>query len=162
VDKVNQIVKGTSYAHASLEQIIAQTRGQADTEPLFNNAAQVFNHTFYWNSMKPGGGGRPAGSMAEKIDTAFGGYDKFAEAFSHAAASQFGSGWAWLVKAEDNLKIITTGNASTPAGTDLTPLLTLDVWEHAYYLDYQNRRTEYIKAFLEHLVNWEFAEKNMG
>ncbi len=162
VAKTNKFIAGTEFEGMSLEDIIKKTQGKEDQSAIFNNAAQVFNHTFYWNSMKPNGGGLPSGEIARKITHAFGDYAKFAEAFSSAAASQFGSGWAWLVKDGDILKVIKTGNADTPIAHGFVPLLTLDVWEHAYYLDYQNRRDDYIKAYLEHLVNWEFAEKNLG
>jgi len=162
VAKTNKFIAGTEFEGMSLEDIIKKTQGKEDQRAIFNNAAQVFNHAFYWNSMKPNGGGLPSGEIARKITHAFGDYAKFAEAFSSAAAAQFGSGWAWLVKDGDILKVIKTGNADTPIAHGFVPLLTLDVWEHAYYLDYQNRRDEYIKAYLEHLVNWEFAEKNLG
>jgi len=162
IAKTNKFIAGTEFERMSLEDIIKKTQGKEDKSAIFNNAAQVFNHTFYWKSMKPNGGGRPAGKIAQKITQAFGDYSKFSEAFSSAAASQFGSGWAWLVKDGDTLKVIKTGNADTPIAHGLVPLLTIDVWEHAYYLDYQNRRDDYIKAYLAHLVNWEFAEKNMG
>jgi Fe-Mn family superoxide dismutase len=161
VKKVNRMIKGTAYANLGLGAIIQKTRGSAGEIGIFNNAAQVFNHTFYWNSMKPGGGGAPAGIIAEKIEADFGSYDAFKKAFTSAALSQFGSGWAWLVKDGDALKIIKTANADTPIAEGLIPLLTVDVWEHAYYLDYQNRRAEYVDAYLEHLVNWEFAETNL-
>ena len=160
--KLDTLIAGTEYEKMDLISIIKKTAGQEAKNIFFNNAAQVYNHTFYWNSMQPGGGGPPTGRMAETIGAAFGGYPAFADAFSRAAASQFGSGWAWLVKDGNALAIITTGNADTPIVHDLVPLLTIDVWEHAYYLDYQNRRTDYIKAFLDYLVNWDFAEKNMG
>lgn len=156
------MIKGTAYAGQAIEAIIQKTYGIADETGIFNNAAQVFNHTFYWNSMKPGGGGVPAGIIAEKIKADFGSYDAFKKAFASAALSQFGSGWAWLVKDDDTLKIIKTANADTPVAQGLTPILTIDVWEHAYYLDYQNLRADYIDAYLEHLVNWEFAETNLA
>ena len=160
--KTNIAITGTPLEKLSLEEILIKTQGQADQTALFNNAAQVFNHTFYWNSMMPEGGGKPKGKIAEKIDASFGSYDKFAEAFAGAAKSQFGSGWAWLVADGETLKVVKTANADTPLVHGLKPLLTIDVWEHAYYLDYQNRRADYITAYLEHLVNWEFAEKNLG
>lgn len=162
VKKLNRMIKGTAYAGQAIEAIIQKTYGIADETGIFNNAAQVFNHTFYWNSMKPGGGGVPAGIIAEKIKADFGSYDAFKKAFASAALSQFGSGWAWLVKDDDTLKIIKTANADTPVAQGLTPILTIDVWEHAYYLDYQNLRADYIDAYLEHLVNWEFAETNLA
>lgn len=162
LDKLNALIAGTPFASLQLEEIVRKTHGHADLVAIFNNAAQVYNHAFYWNSMKRGGGGKPGGAIAQKIGAAFGGYEKFAQAFSEAAATQFGSGWAWLVADGDALKIVKTANADTPIATGLKPLITIDVWEHAYYLDYQNRRADYIQAFLEHLVNWEFAEKNLA
>jgi superoxide dismutase, Fe-Mn family len=162
VNNTVKMIAGTNLEKASLEEIIKQTAGQADKTGLFNNAAQVFNHTFYWNSMKPGGGGEPQGKMAEKIRESFGSYQKFAELFSNAAATQFGSGWAWLVLDGGKLQVVKTSNAETPITTSARPLITIDVWEHAYYLDYQNRRADYIKAFVEKLLNWDFAEKNLA
>lgn len=162
VAKTNKFIAGTEFEGLSLNDIIKKTQGKEDQSAIFNNAAQVYNHTFYWNSMTPNGGGRPTGKIAQKITQAFGDYPKFVAAFSSAAASQFGSGWAWLVKDGDTLKVIKTGNADTPIAHGFVPLLTIDVWEHAYYLDYQNRRDDYIKTYLEHLVNWKFAEKNLG
>lgn len=162
VTNLNNMVKDTPLADKSLEEIIRETAGKADKAGIFNNAAQIWNHTFYWNSMKPGGGGKPSGALAAKIDSDLGGYDKFAEAFAAAATTQFGSGWAWLVNDGGTLKVTKTGNAETPVSTSATPLLTIDVWEHAYYLDFQNRRPDYIKTFLESLVNWDFAAANLG
>lgn len=162
VKKLNQMIKGTAYTVLDIEAIIQKTYGSPGETGIFNNAAQVFNHTFYWKSMKPGGGGVPDGIIAEKINADFGSYDAFKKAFASAALSQFGSGWAWLVKDGNTLKIIKTSNADTPVAQGLIPLLTVDVWEHAYYLDYQNRRADYIDAYLEHLVNWEFAETNLA
>ncbi len=162
LDNVNKLVQGTRWAGASLEEIVKGTAGKAGEEALFNNAAQVWNHTFYWESMKPGGGGAPSGDLAKKIEASFGSFDTFKQSFSDAAASLFGSGWAWLVKERDSLKILQTSNAQTPITGGSTPLLTVDVWEHAYYLDYQNRRKDYISAFLNHLVNWDFAAKNLA
>ena len=162
VTNLNNLVKDSPLADKSLEDIIKQTAGKADQAGIFNNAAQIWNHTFYWHSMKPGGGGKPTGAIAAKLDADFGGYDKFADAFAQAAATQFGSGWAWLVLDGGELKVTKTGNAETPLSGSATPLLTIDVWEHAYYLDYQNRRPDYIKTFLESLVNWDFAAANMG
>ncbi len=130
---------------------------------LFNNAAQVWNHTFYWHSMKPGGGGKPSGAIAEKINADFGSYEKFAEEFKAAGGGQFGSGWAWLVLKDGKLAIRKTPNAETPLTEDgATPLLTMDVWEHAYYLDYQNSRPNYMTAFIDNLINWDFANQNLA
>jgi Fe-Mn family superoxide dismutase len=161
---MNAMIKGTVYADLDIKTIIRKSYGNADETGIFNNSAQVFNHTFYWNSMKPGGGGEPTGVLAEKIQADFGSYHAFKKAFTDAALSQFGSGWAWLVKDPENdtLKIIKTSNADTPIAQGLIPLLTIDVWEHAYYLDYQNRRADYVDTYLEHLVNWEFAEANLA
>lgn len=160
VEKTNAAIKGSELEDASLDEIVRAAH--AKDAGLFNNAAQVWNHTFYWNSMSPNGGGAPTGKIAELIDASFGSYDAFRKAFADAAAGQFGSGWAWLVKKGDKLEIVKTGNAETPL-TDMsvTPLLTIDVWEHAYYLDYQNKRPDYIATFLDHLVNWDFANANL-
>ncbi|MBZ5497020.1 MAG: superoxide dismutase [Acidobacteriia bacterium] len=157
-----KMIAGTEFERVPLEDIIRKTAGSAEQAVLFNNAAQVFNHTFYWNSMKPGGGGEPEGRIGDRIRTAFGTYPKFAEEFSNAAATQFGSGWAWLVLDGGQLKVMKTANADTPIARGIKPLLAIDVWEHAYYLDYQNRRADYIKAFVDKLMNWDFAEKNLG
>jgi Fe-Mn family superoxide dismutase len=129
---------------------------------IFNNAAQVWNHTFYWNSMKPGGGGEPTGAIAAAINASFGSYAAFREQFVAAATTQFGSGWAWLVKSGDKLEIVKTSNAETPLTTDKKPLLTIDVWEHAYYVDYRNARPKYIDTFLDSLINWDFANANLA
>ncbi len=162
VVNLNNLVKDTPLAGKSLEDIIKETAGDADKAGIFNNAAQIWNHTFYWNSMKPGGGGAPTGDLAAKIDASFGSYDKFKEDFTAAAVTQFGSGWAWLVADGDALKIVKTGNAETPLTSALTPLMTCDVWEHAYYLDFQNLRPKYVGTFLDHLVNWDFVNANLG
>ncbi|HTY62508.1 MAG TPA: superoxide dismutase [Acidobacteriota bacterium] len=161
VNNINKMIAGTEFEKAALEDIIKKTAGRADQVGIFNNAAQVFNHTFYWNSMKPGGGGEPQGKIANKIKESFGSYQKFVEVFSNAAATQFGSGWAWLVIDGGKLQVVKTANAETPITTSAKPLITIDVWEHAYYLDYQNRRADYIKAFVEKLINWDFAERNL-
>ena len=158
VTNLNILTAGKPEAEKSLEDLIKTTEGG-----LFNNAAQVWNHTFYWNCMKPGGGGAPTGKVAEAINAAFGSFDKFKEEFTTAATTQFGSGWAWLVKGADGkLKVTKTGNADCPIKHGDTPLLTIDVWEHAYYIDYRNARPKYIETFLNHLVNWEFVAKNLG
>jgi Fe-Mn family superoxide dismutase len=157
-----KMIAGTEFEKASIEEIVKKTAGRPDQTGLFNNAAQVYNHTFYWNSMKPSGGGEPQGKIAEKIKESFGSYQKFVEVFSNAAATQFGSGWAWLVWDGGKLQVVKTSNAETPLTTSAKPLITIDVWEHAYYLDYQNRRADYIKAFVEKLLNWDFAEKNLA
>lgn len=162
VTNLNNMVKDTPMADQSLEEIIKATAGDSSKAGIFNNAAQVWNHTFFWNSMSPSGGGTPSGKVAKAIDDSFGSYDKFAEEFSTAGATQFGSGWAWLVQDGGKLKVVKTPNAETPVSGSAKPILTIDVWEHAYYLDYQNARPAFIKTYLEKLVNWEFAEKNLG
>lgn len=162
VTNLNNLTKDGPMADRSLEQVIKTTAGDASMAGVFNNAAQIWNHTFYWRSMSPDGGGRPTGAIAQKIDRDLGGYDKFAEAFKAAATTQFGSGWAWLVVENGTLKVTKTGNADTPMAHGQTALLTIDVWEHAYYLDYQNRRPDYIAAFLDNLVNWDFANRNLS
>ena len=162
VDKTVKMIAGTKFDGADLVDIIKGSANSPDQAALFNNAAQVFNHTFYWNSMKPGGGGTPGEKVAEKIQESFGSYEKFAESFAQAASTKFGSGWAWLVSDGRALKIVQTSNADTPITENLKPLITIDVWEHAYYLDYQNRRADYVQAYLDSLVNWDFAEQNLG
>lgn len=162
VANTNKMIAGTDMASMTLEQIIKATAGDKDKMGLFNNAAQAWNHTFYWHSMKPGGGGQPSGALLAKINSDLGGWDKFKEAFSQAAATQFGSGWAWLALMDGKLQVLKTPNAETPLAKGGKPLLTIDVWEHAYYLDYQNRRPDYIAAWLDKLANWEFAAKNLG
>jgi Fe-Mn family superoxide dismutase len=162
VTNLNNLTKDTPMANQSLEEIIKATAKDASKAGIFNNAAQVWNHTFFWNSMKPGGGGTPSGKVGKMIDDAFGSYDKFAEAFTTAATTQFGSGWAWLVLDGGKLAVTKTPNAETPVSGNAKPIVTIDVWEHAYYLDYQNRRPDFIKTYLASLVNWEFAEKNLG
>ncbi len=161
VDNLNKLVDGTDLADAGLEEVI---RASAGSKPgVFNNAAQVWNHTFYWHSMKPGGGGEPTGAVADGIKDSFGDYQSFRKAFSEAGATQFGSGWAWLVSKGGKLEVRKTANAETPLTEDgVTPLLTMDVWEHAYYLDFQNARPKYIETFLDNLVNWDFANQNLS
>ncbi len=161
LDKLNSAVSNTPYASMSLEDIVRKTANQPDKAGLFNNAAQSFNHAFYWKSLKPRGGGAPTGDLLERIKSDFGSLSQLKQTFAEAAGSQFGSGWAWLILEKGKLKVIRTSNADTPLTHGQVPLLTLDVWEHAYYLDYQNRRADYIGAFLDHLINWEFARLNM-
>jgi superoxide dismutase, Fe-Mn family len=160
VDNLNKLIAGTELADMSLEQIIAATAGKTDKAGIFNNAAQVWNHTFYWNSLSPKGGGEPPSSLKQKIESSFGGLDACKKELATAATTQFGSGWAWLVKDGDSLKVIKTSNADLPLIKGLKPLLTIDVWEHAYYLDYQNRRPDYVNAVLDKLINWGFAADN--
>lgn len=157
VVNANKLIEGTDLANESLENIIKKTAGDSGKIGIFNNAAQVWNHSFYWLCMKPNGGGSPSGGIADKIKADFGGYEKFAEEFKNAGFTQFGSGWAWLILKEGKLEIMKTPNADTPVAHGLKPLLTVDVWEHAYYLDYQNRRVDYLKAFVENLINWDYV-----
>ena len=162
VEKVKTLAKEVRLADQPLERIIQQTAASGSQRALFNNAAQAWNHAFYWRSLRPRGGGEPQGEIAKLVTADFGGYDSFVEQFAEAAISQFGSGWAWLVHDPDRLRILTTPNADTPIIYGHTPLLTIDVWEHAYYLDYQNRRAEYARAVIEHLINWDFANVNLS
>lgn len=159
VTNLNKAIAGTELEGKTLEEIIVATAKDTSKAGIFNNAAQVWNHTFYWNSMKPNGGGQPTGVLAEKINAAFGSYEKFAEEFANAAATQFGSGWAWLIADEINgdLSILKTSNADTPLAHGKIAVLTIDVWEHAYYIDFRNARPKYISTFLENLVNWDYA-----
>ena len=157
VTNLNNLIKGTEFENASLEEIVKKSSGG-----IFNNAAQVWNHTFYWNSLKKGGGGEPPAELKKKLEAAFKSFDEFKKEFANAATTQFGSGWAWLVADGDALKIVKTGNAEVPLTSGLKPLLTIDVWEHAYYLDYQNRRPDYANAVIDKLLNWDFAVKNLG
>jgi superoxide dismutase, Fe-Mn family len=157
VTNTNKLIENTDLLNQDLETIIKKAAKEPSLSSLFNNAAQVWNHSFYWASMKPGGGGAPSGAIADKIISVFGSYEKFAEQFKNAGVTQFGSGWAWLVMKDHQLEIIKTANADTPLAHGLKPLLTVDVWEHAYYLDYQNRRPDYLASFLEKLVNWDFV-----
>ncbi len=161
VTNLNQLIEGTPFSEQSLEDIILNTAGCSETIGIFNNAAQVWNHTFFWTCMKPQGGGKPTGPILEKINQDFGSYEEFSKHFKQAAVTQFGSGWAWLVLEDNHLKITKTGNADLPMAHQQKALLTCDVWEHAYYLDYQNRRADYVETFLNYLVNWDFANLNL-
>ena len=162
VDNLLKLVAGTELAEQPLEAVIRASAGKADKAGVFNNAAQVWNHTFFWNSLKPGGGGAPTGTVAKGIEAAFGGFDNFKKEFANAAMTQFGSGWAWLVADKGQLKVVKTPNAETPLTSGQTPLLTIDVWEHAYYLDYQNRRADFVAAVIDKLLNWDFANANLA
>lgn len=162
VVNTNKLTEGTELVNADLETIIKRTYDDNFKAGIFNNAAQVWNHSFYWQCMKPKGGGIPKGKIAEKINNDFGDFKKFADEFKNAGATQFGSGWAWLVLDKNKLKVIKTSNADTPIVHNLKPLLTVDVWEHAYYLDYQNRRPDYLSTFIEKLINWDFVNDNLG
>jgi Fe-Mn family superoxide dismutase len=162
VNNLNNLIPGTKYEQLSLEDTVKQSHGAMSEKPIFNNSAQVWNHTFYWHSLAPGAGGEPTGAIKGAIDKSFGDFATFKDKFSKAAAAQFGSGWAWLVKGGDGgLTIETTPNAETPFATGKTCILTIDVWEHAYYVDYRNARPKYIEEYWK-LVNWDFANKNFG
>lgn len=162
VDKTNQMIEGTDLDGKDLETIIKAAAGDPAKQGLFNSAAQSLNHDFFWHCMKPGGGGKPNGRIASMIDDDLGGYDTFAEKFKEAGATQFGSGWAWLVQRNGKLAITKTPNAETPLVDGDNPLLVVDVWEHAYYLDYQNRRPDFLQAFLDNLINWHFVNANIS
>ncbi len=162
VDNLNKLIAGTEFADLPLEKIVAATAGKADKAPVFNNAAQVWNHTFYWQSLTPKGGGAPPAALAQKIEASFGSLEACKKELSAAAVSQFGSGWAWLVAGGEKLSVVKTGNAECPLTQNLRPLLTIDVWEHAYYLDYQNKRADYVSAVIEKLLNWDFAARCLG
>jgi Fe-Mn family superoxide dismutase len=162
VDTLNKLIAGTEFADLPLEQIIKATAGQADHAAIFNNAAQAWNHTFYWRSLKPKAGGEPPAILKELMESSFGGVEACKKEWAKAAIGEFGSGWAWLIHEGGKLKVTQTGNANTPLAQGAKALLTIDVWEHAYYLDYQNRRADYVNAVIEKLVNWEFAAENLG
>jgi len=155
---LNNLIKGTEFAESTLEDIVKKSSGG-----IFNNSAQVWNHTFFWNSMKPNGGGKPSGALAAAIDKKWGSFDAFKEAFVKSAVGNFGSSWTWLVKKSDgSVDIVNTSNAATPLTTADKPLLTIDLWEHAYYIDYRNARPKFVETFLASLANWDFAAKNFG
>ncbi|PKN72334.1 MAG: superoxide dismutase [Fe] [Deltaproteobacteria bacterium HGW-Deltaproteobacteria-10] len=160
VDNLNKLIEGTDLANLSLEEIIKIAAKDTAKTGIFNNAAQVWNHSFYWQCLK-GGAGSPVGAIARKIDTTWGSYEKFAEELKNAGITQFGSGWVWLVQEGKDVKITKTANADTPLVHDQKPLLTIDVWEHAYYLDYQNRRPDYLTAVIQNLINWDFVNANL-
>jgi Fe-Mn family superoxide dismutase len=162
VDNLNKLIAGTEFADLPLTKIITKTAGIADKTAIFNNAAQTWNHTFYWKSMRLKGGGEPPNALKQKIAASFGSVDTCKKELSTAAMAQFGSGWVWLVLDGDKLKVVKTANADVPLTTGMKPLLTIDVWEHAYYLDYQNRRADYVNAVLDKLINWDFAADNLG
>jgi Fe-Mn family superoxide dismutase len=162
VATLNKLAENTPFANQSLEEVIRATAKDESKVQIFNNAAQSWNHTFFWNCMRPRGGGQPSGDVLKAIEQSFGGVDKFKQQFKEAATTQFGSGWAWLVRDGSALKITKTPNAVDPLAQGQTALLTCDVWEHAYYLDYQNRRPDFVQTFLDHLVNWDFVAKNLA
>lgn len=161
VDKLNQLLEKDPLGDLPLEELIRAVAGKPDKALIFNNAAQVWNHNFYWRSLKPGAGGLPTGKLKERIESELGGIDKLRQELAQAAATQFGSGWVWLVEDEGKLKVHKTGNAETPLAQGKKPLLTIDVWEHAYYLDYQNRRADYVSAVIDKLLNWDFAAQQL-
>ncbi|MBU2234990.1 MAG: superoxide dismutase [Proteobacteria bacterium] len=162
VENLGKLIAGTDLADEDLKTIIKKAAGDPAKAGIFNNAAQVWNHSFYWKCLKAGGGGAPTGAVAEKIAAAWGSYEKFAEDLKNAGVTQFGSGWAWLVLDGGQLKIVKTTNADTPIAHGVKPLLTIDVWEHAYYLDYQNRRPDYLTAVIGKLIDWDFVNANLG
>jgi Fe-Mn family superoxide dismutase len=161
VDKTNELIGGTEFEGQALERIVLATAGKPEHKELFNNAAQAWNHAFYWRSLKPRGGGTPNGALAEKID-AIGGLDALKKKLATAGVKQFGSGWVWLVSDGKGLSVVSTPNAEVPFTKGSTPLLTIDVWEHAYYVDYQNRRPDYLQAVIDKLINWDFAAENLA
>jgi Fe-Mn family superoxide dismutase len=161
VKKLNELVAGTRYAQMPLERIIVETAGHPDSQKLFNQAAQAWNHEFFWKCLAAKGGGKPSGDLASRIDADLGGYDKFREDFIKAAVECFGSGWAWLALNNGRLQIVAMANAGTPIANGATPLLTVDVWEHAYYLDYQNERPKFVTAVVDKLLNWDFASEQL-
>jgi Fe-Mn family superoxide dismutase len=160
IKNYNGLVDGTPFETKSIEEVICETAADAAKVGVFNNGAQAWNHSFYWNCLTPDGGGEPSGEIGAKIVEDFGSIDKFRDELKNAAATQFGSGWAWLVLDKGTLKVVKTGNAQTPLTSGQTPLLCIDVWEHAYYLDYQNRRPDHVAAVIDHLLNWNFANDN--
>jgi superoxide dismutase, Fe-Mn family len=161
VDNGNKLIAGTEFENLDAEAIIKKVVGDASKVGIFNNVAQAWNHSFFWKCMKPNGGGRPTGLVAQKIDADLGGFEKFSEELKNAGVTQFGSGWAWLVLKNGKLEIMKTANADTPVAHGIKPLLTVDVWEHAYYLDYQNRRPDFLQAFIDHLINWDFVNSGL-
>jgi len=162
VDTLNKLIAGTELANFSLEKLIAETARKADKVAIFNNAAQTWNHTFYWRSLRPKGGGEPPAALKQRIEASFGTLEACKKELAAAATTEFGSGWAWLVLEAGKLKVVKTDNAETSLTKGVKPLLTIDVWEHAYYLDYQNRRGDYVNAVLDKLINWGFAADNLG
>ncbi len=163
VTKLNELIEGSEYEEFELEKVIIKSAGQPELADIFNNAAQVWNHDFYWSSLSPSGGGKPSGELAKKIDAGFGGYDEFLKQFIEMGTTHFGSGWVWLVNDGGVLKITRTSNANNPLSQKIgKALLVLDVWEHAYYLDHQNQRNQHLKTVMDKLINWRFAEKNLA
>ena len=161
VNTLNKLVAGTPFVGKPLEEVVRSSEGQAGQTAIFNNAAQIWNHTFYWRSLSPQGGGQPAENLLTAVKQAFGSFEACTAALTDAALTQFGSGWVWLVADKGRLQVMKTSNAETPLTKGLTPLLTIDVWEHAYYVDWQNRRADYVKAVLERRINWAFVAENL-
>ena len=161
VTNLNNLIEGTEFAGKSLEEIVTGSYGDAAKQGIFNNAGQHWNHNLYWRIMKKGGGGNPGGELAKRIDDAFGSFEAFKEQFKTAGVTQFGSGWAWLAVQDDQLKVLKTPNGENPLVHGMRPILGIDVWEHAYYVDYENRRPEYVAAFLNQLVNWTEVEAEL-
>jgi Fe-Mn family superoxide dismutase len=162
IDALNQLVVGTPFADMSLKQLVLSTAGQPEHAPIFHNAAQAWNHAFYWRSLSPRGGGFPSHALKLRVDSTFGDLEALKEELGTAATTQFGSGWAWLVLDGAKLRVVKTDNAENPLTEHMKPLLVIDVWEHAYYLDFQNRRADYVKEVIDKLINWEFAAENLG
>jgi superoxide dismutase, Fe-Mn family len=162
VTALNKLVQGTPFANQTLEQVVRATASDASKTAIFNSAGQAWNHNFFWNCLKPRGGGRPAGDLLRALERGFGSFDKFREQFKQAAVEQFGSGWAWLVLDHGTLKVTKTPNGANPLAEGQTALLAIDVWEHAYYLDFQDRRADFVQIFLDHLVNWDFVAKTLA
>ncbi|HOI96180.1 MAG TPA: superoxide dismutase [Syntrophobacter fumaroxidans] len=162
LDNLNKLIAGTEFAQMPIEQVISSTAGKSDKAAIFNNAAQTWNHTFYWKCLSPKGGGDPQPALKKRIETSFGSLDACRKELASAAVTCFGSGWAWLVLDGEKLKVVATSNADNPMTRNMKPLLTIDVWEHAYYLDYQNRRADYVNGVIEKLINWEFVAANLG
>jgi superoxide dismutase, Fe-Mn family len=161
IDNVNNLISGTTYYHLPLENIIKETAGKPERSAIFNNAAQAWNHTFYWNSLKPEGGGEPPEELNKLIENSFGSLGACKKKLNHAANAQFGSGWAWLIFDGEKIDVMQTSDAGNPMTHGLNPLLVIDVWEHAYYLDYQNKRADYVSAVIDKLINWEFVAQNL-
>ncbi len=161
IKKLNELVAGTRYAQMPLERDIAETAGHPDSQKILNQASQAWNHTFFWSCLRAGAGGKPSGDLADRIETELGGFDKFREDFLKAAVDCFGSGWAWLAERNGRLQVAAMPNAGTPIATGATPLLAIDVWEHAYYLDYQNERPKFVTAVIDKLFNWDFAAQQL-
>jgi Fe-Mn family superoxide dismutase len=161
IDNLNKLIAGTPFANLSLEEVVLRTARVAEHVGIFNNAAQAWNHDFYWRSLHPGAGGRPPAALLRRLEADFGSFEEFKQALAAAADGQFGSGWAWLVLDDEKLRVVNTPNADNPIVHGQTPLLTIDVWEHAYYLDYQNRRADHVREVIENLLDWEFASANL-